>query len=271
MPFDGITRDARETKRQYEAFIRARHREQYYIRQLRKIARHVQDLIASFDPQDQRQAAQAVKILDRYADTIKPWATATASRMLHEIARADERAWRRYTEKLGSGIRQELEGAPIGDAVKLLMREQVDLITSLPREAALRVHELAIGNIYRQERAKDIAAEIMKTGSVTRSRAELIARTECGRAATTFTMVRAQHIGSEGYIWRTAGDSIVRPAIGSRHFAAMNTLRKGSHRKLEGTFHRWDDPPIAGPNGQRAHAGAIFNCRCIPEPVIPEN
>jgi hypothetical protein len=27
---------------------------------------------------------------------------------------------------------------------------------------------------------------------------------------------------------------------------------------------------VAGEQGEHAHAGMIYNCRCYPEPVIPE-
>ena len=128
--------------------------------------------------------------------------------------------------------------------------------TSLPLDAAQRVHELTTGALYEGARANEIAAEIMKTGEVTRSRANLIARTEVGRSATTLTQARAESVGSVGYIWRTARDYDVRQR----------------HKELEGTFHAWNDPPVATDPGQRpirAHAGSIFNCRCYAEPVLP--
>ena len=104
-------------------------------------------------------------------------------------------------------------------------------------------------------RAKETVAEILKTGEVTRSRAMLIARTETGRASTAMTEARAQYLGSEGYIWRTAKDGDVRK----------------EHKKLEGKFFRWSEPPVSGSSGERSHPGAIYNCRCYPEVVIPEN
>ena len=56
----------------------------------------------------------------------------------------------------------------------------------------------------------------------------------------------------DGYVWRTAGDSDVR----------------SSHKKMNGKFVRWDDPPqLDNLNGD---AGALPNCRCYPEPLIPE-
>jgi SPP1 gp7 family putative phage head morphogenesis protein len=173
--------------------------------------------------------------------------------MLYETARRDEKAWRTHARLLGEGISQELKSADIGGAYQSLMVQQVDLITSIPRDAAIRVHQLATEHLYEGRRFPDIAAEIMKSGQVSRSRADLIARTETGRAAVTFQQARAEAIGSEYYIWR----------------AVMDWKTRELHRSLNKTMHRWDDPPISGPNGERSHPGAIYNCRCYAEPVIP--
>lgn len=103
-------------------------------------------------------------------------------------------------------------------------------------------------------RAEELAKELAATGQVTRSRAALIARTETARASSGLTQARAMHIGADSYIWRTAGDADVRK----------------EHRKHNGKVFKWSDPPIAGTNGMRYHAGAGPNCRCYPEPVVPE-
>ena len=134
------------------------------------------------------------------------------------------------------------------------MDEQVTLITSLPTKAAERVHNLTIEALSNSTRASEVAKEILATGNVTESRANLIARTEVARTASLITESRAVHIGSEGYFWRTAGDSDVRH----------------EHRLLSGKYIKWNDPPVASADGTRAHAGQIYNCRCWPEPVLPE-
>jgi hypothetical protein len=85
-----------------------------------------------------------------------------------------------------------------------LMAEQVDLITSLPIKAAQRVHKLTIEAMSDGTRAAEVAQEIMRTGHVTESRAKLIARTETSRTVTAMTQTRAEYVGSQGYIWRTA-------------------------------------------------------------------
>ena len=192
--------------------------------------------------------------LSRYAELLRPWAKTVAEGMVTEVARRDAKAWFEVGASMGREIHKEIVSAPTGAQAQRLMAEQVDLITSLPLEAAQRVHQLALGSLYTGDRPEKIEEEILETGKVTEARARLIARTEVGRAAAAMTQARAQHIGSEGYIWRTAGDADVRP----------------EHKKLEGRYVRWGEPPIAGENGMRYHAGAGPNCRCYQEPVIPD-
>lgn len=244
---------ARETRKQRTFFNKVRRGESAYAVNLRKIAKHVEDIIKAFDPEDISQVLQLEQSLRRYSDLLTPWARMTAKRMLVDVSRRDEKVWAEYTQFLGINLRHEIATAPTGEVMRDLMNEQVSLITSLPLDAAQRVHELAIGSLYEGARAEEIAAEILRTGDVTKSRANLIARTEVGRAATTLTQARAEYVGSVGYIWTSAHDSDVRPL----------------HKRLDGTFHAWNDPPVSGEKGERAHAGCIYNCRCFAYPVLP--
>lgn len=176
--------------------------------------------------------------------------------MLREVNRRDEAAWAEYTRELSRALRTEIRTAPTGAAMQALLAEQVTLIKSIPLDAAQRVHRLTLEGIENSTRASVISKEIQRSGAVAESRADLIARTEVARTASTLTEARALHVGSEGYIWRTSDDSDVRE----------------DHRELEGKFIRWDSPPIADKRtGRRAHAGCIYGCRCYPEPVIPED
>lgn len=192
-------------------------------------------------------------VMARYAATLTPWAEAVSRRMVTEIAARDERAWVRVSQQMGQALKREIATAPTGEAMRTAMASQVKLITSLPTEAAQRVHDLVIAGISEGRRADAIAEEIARTGEVTKSRATLIARTEVSRTATELTKARAEHIGSTHFIWRTAGDSDVRP----------------SHKKLNGQTFRWDEPPECDP-GHHALPGCIWNCRCFAEPILPE-
>lgn len=172
--------------------------------------------------------------------------------MVAEVAQRDERSWFRVANQMGESLRKEIATAPIGNVIRERQAEQVRLITSLPLEAAERVQHMTREGIIKGWRADQIADEIMRTGDVTRSRAILIARTETGRTSTLLTQARAEHVGSDGYFWRTADDSDVRP----------------SHKAMAGKFVAWNAPPTL--DGLTGHAGAIPNCRCFPEPSLPD-
>lgn len=258
-----MTGDAAPTKAQAKAarlkarkrFQRARIAEKKYASQLKGVAKQVGVIVKGFAPKGVvNNMSELSATLGKYAELIVPWAKRVAGRMLAEVDQRDVHAWAEAGREMGLALKEEVKKAQTGEDMRQLLDYQVDLISSLPLKAAQRVHRLTIEAQSSGTRAAEIAEEILKSGHVTESRAMLIARTEVARTSSVLTQARAEHIGSEGYIWRTVGDSDVREV----------------HRKLEGKFIKWDDPPIAGENGERAHAGCIYNCRCYPEPVIPE-
>ena len=193
------------------------------------------------------------RLLDKYAQTIRPWADETAKKMVLDVTRRDEKFWAEQSRNMAGALREEIKSTPIGAVLRQRTREAAALITSLPLEAAQRVERLAVRQLSGGARAGELAREIMRTGHVTESRANLIARTETSRTASLLQQTRAEYVGSEGYIWRTAGDADVREV----------------HRRLAGKFFRWDSPPVAGENGERSHPGGIYNCRCWAEIVLP--
>lgn len=246
-------RAARETAR--KRFGQAHRAEMRFRRQLRKVANQVGAIVKGLAPGGKVGSMSTLsQALRRYSEMLGPWAAAVSKSMVEEVARRDEAAWAGAGREIGRELRAEIAGAPTGAVMRQKMAEAESLITSLPLEAAQRVHQLVIEAMPGGVRAAETAKEIERTGEVTLSRANLIARTETTRAATALVEARARHVGSEGYIWRTVGDADVRER----------------HKHLEGTFVRWDAPPVAGDRGERAHAGAIYNCRCWPEPVIPD-
>lgn len=238
-----------------ERFMRARKAEIRYERQLRAIAKQVGVIVKGFAPNGRvRAPAELSAALNRYAEVIKPWARSVSERMISDVDQRDAKAWSQLGQELGYHLRGEIEGAQIGNPMRARLAEQVSLITSLPIQAAERVHKLTVEAMMDGRRADEIAKEILRSGKVTESRAQLIARTEVARTAATLVQTRSEFVGSEGYIWRTVRDSDVRQ----------------EHKDLEGTYILWTKPPIAGSNGERAHAGMIYNCRCWAEPVLPD-
>ncbi|MBR8380691.1 minor capsid protein [Burkholderia cenocepacia] len=214
-------------------------------------------LVDGFPPGDPAYAPTIEQLLRRYAEALGPWAEVTAARLLDDLNRRDEQAWMQQAADMSRALRDELRRAPTGETMRALMAEQVGLIKSIPLEAAERVHRLTIEALEDSTRAAAISREIQRSGEVAKSRADLIARTEISRAATSLTEARALAVGSTHYIWRTSGDSDVRPG----------------HRAMEGKVCAWNDPPEVDENGRvmRFHPGQIWNCRCWAEPIISED
>lgn len=232
--------------------VKTRGAEQRYATQLTKVAKHVGEIIAPFTPGDMSAVPPIEQLLKAYSDMLRGWAVQTASNMLMDVALRDEQTWKTIAKDLSRGLREEIRNAPTGHAMRQLLSEQVSLIQSIPLDAAQRVHRLTLEGLEDSTRASEIAKEIMSSGEVAKSRAILIARTEVSRTATTLTQARAEHIGSEGYFWETAGDSTTRP----------------SHKAMQGKFVKWSEPPTL--DGMTGHAGCFPNCRCWARVHIPD-
>ena len=195
-------------------------------------------------------------MLEAYAAALKPWATRVAARMLGEVDLADQTAWRSLGNEISAQLRHDIRKTPLGERMRERLDAQVHLITSLSTEAAERVHRLTLKGLEDSTRAKEFAAEILRTGEVTQNRATLIARTEVARTATILTQARAESAGCTHYVWRTAGDSDVR----------------AGHKAMEGKVCAWDDPPAVNENGRimHHHPGEIYNCRCWAEVIVTD-
>jgi SPP1 gp7 family putative phage head morphogenesis protein len=235
----------RARMREHAYFEKVRNAETSYGIQLRKIAGHVGDLIKNYNPFHPGLVSELEDILNRYSQVIRPWAHATSARMIAEVSRRDETAWRQHSQNISRALHKEIQSAPIGPVVKQLQDDQVELITGIPIEAGRKVQEMAREAQVSGNRYENLVPEIQnQVAGMTKRRATLLARTETGKAATAIVRARAEFIGSYTYTWRTARDRDVRPM----------------HRKLEGTVQRWDDPPIAETNGARHAPGEYPNC-----------
>lgn len=222
--------------------------------ELRKVARIVAGIINSHVDgatiRNQQQLAQALKA---YSDALGPWAEKLTDTLLKSVAKSNARSFASVSSKIGAEMKTMLADTAVGGVARLLQNRQVELIKSIPLEAGLRAQKLAQEAATGGRRADEVAAEIARTEQVAMSRATLIARTEIAKANAAITQARAQYVGATHYIWRTAEDGDVRE----------------SHAEMEGTVHRFDQPPTLS-DGMTGNPGEFPNCRCFAEPIIPE-
>lgn len=218
-----------------------------YRRKLLTVAREVRRIV-----QSNRPPGEIAEALTGYAGIVGPWAEQMAEDMARRVAASTWATWKRYSRVFGKALWAEVSQGAVERRIAELAEEGARLIKSLPLEASARVVRVAQEGAVRGARSEALREEILRTGDVTWSRAEMIARTETGRATTILTQARAEGFGSTGYIWRTSKDARTRD----------------SHLAMEGHFVLWNAPPTL--DGLTGHAGALPNCRCYPEPVIPE-
>lgn len=197
-----------------------------------------------------------------YSEVISAWAEKVGQRMFAQVEREEWNQWRSVSEEISAGLRDVVGNTPIGAVAQDIVYRQIQLMKSLPLEAADRVMDIqsrAMEAVINGERPDQLYEMIMQSGDVAASRAQLIARTEIGRATGALTQARALAVGSEGYWWRIEGAG-TRP----------------SHRKMLDMvdpvygrgFVRWDNPPTL--DGMTGHAGCLPNCKCWSEVQIPE-
>ncbi|WP_115158659.1 phage head morphogenesis protein [Serratia fonticola] len=176
-----------------------------------------------------------------------------ARKMFLQVEREEWQQWRSVSQQISEGLRDVVGNTHVGQVTQDIVYRQIQLMKSLPLEAADRVKDIqdrAIQAVINGERPDQLYEMIMQSGDVAASRARLIARTEIGRATGALTQARALSVGSEGYWWRIEGAG-TRP----------------SHKKMRDKFVLWANPPTL--DGMTGHAGCLPNCQCWPEVQIP--
>lgn len=188
-------------------------------------------------------------------------AVAMATRSL----RANRLAWKQAAAQSGSrqifaAIQRELRGH-VGMEVERIVIDNARLIRSLPLTLAQHVTRFVAKQQQSGTRAEDIAKALRHAvPRLSKSRAQLISRTEVSKAESALTRARAEDIGIRYYVWATSKDQRVRK----------------SHRKMDGVIVSFNDPPspeeLVGerPVGHY-HAGEIWNCRCLELPLASVN
>jgi len=144
----------------------------------------------------------------------------------------------------------------LDESMKSFIRENSSLIKTIPTEGLSDIEQM----VYRESRRglspKDMRAKIRDEFDVSEGRARVLARDQIGKFNANLTEKRQTNLGITEYTWRTSKDGRVRDR----------------HEHLEGTKHKWSEPPITVTTGKRAgernHPGEDIQCRCYAEPDI---
>lgn len=167
------------------------------------------------------------------------------------VARSDATNKRKFVQSVEKAIGIDLGKAVAGDrvenALKAAVTQNVSLIRSIPDEYFKQIETIVYQGTISGSNVKSLTEEITRIGGVTESRAKLIARDQTAKLNSNLTRERAKDIGSEEYIWRTAGDDRVRQ----------------SHATKNGRTYKWSEPPK-----DTGNPGEDIQCRCIAEPLF---
>ena len=233
-----------------------------YRAQLRRVAHVVGLMIAQhthIEKDDKGNIARVIlsvglqEMVRNYSKSIAPWAQKIAQEMVDHVSSSNKKFLLDTAPQMAKQLKSDYDKSAIGLVAKSITADQVTLIKSIPLEAGQRAQEYARQAVVGSMRASEVADKIMASGDVAKSRADTIARTEIHKAWSSLTQSRAQYVGANQYIWRTAGDEIVRD----------------SHAEMDGQVCDFNSPPTLS-DGDSYNAGEGVNCRCYAEPIISD-
>lgn len=184
---------------------------------------------------------------------------------LDDLSRAEGQALDDLTiDIVMQGLRDAERISPLIGSAPSTWSEQFrqrlpEITTSLRAELAQQYRDVTEGwldelarevsaSVAAGEDRRQLGARLAQSADIAGGFAERRAEQATRTMIEMVSRERQQAAGVEEYIWRTVGDSDVRP----------------DHREREGMRYRYDNPP---PDG---HPGTPWGCRCFAEPVLPE-
>lgn len=123
------------------------------------------------------------------------------------------------------------------------------LITNAGRDYASDIAEVLDDPDNWGLRAEELASRLKERGSVSESRAELIARDQSSKTMGSINQFRQRHAGVTSYTWS----------------GSLDERERETHLANEGKEFQWSDPPA-----ETGHPTEDISCRCVAIPVIPD-
>ena len=147
--------------------LAARAAETQFARQLRAVGRQISELVRGvLNPANPDDPGWDVidELLRQYRELLRPWAGATAQRMLADVSRRDAAGWHQLGREIGQALGQEIASAPTQDAITDLYNYQVEQILKLPADAAERIRESRAFSAEIVQQMRGPAEEAMVAG-----------------------------------------------------------------------------------------------------------
>lgn len=146
------------------------------------------------------------------------------------------------------------------EALRRWVDENVQKIKSIPNDTLGSMREIILDGFRKGRTVTDISKEIQKEYSVTRRKAQALARDQVSSLNAKISQMQQKDAGCSKYRWSSSKDSRVRDC----------------HRFLDGKEFSWDDPPEMWYEtksgrvytGRRCHPGEDYLCRCVAIPVF---
>jgi SPP1 gp7 family putative phage head morphogenesis protein len=151
-------------------------------------------------------------------------------------------------------------GGRYREMLDVWISDNVDLISTMPKESLARMKELVYDNYMAGETATDIVKAMQDEFGMSKSHARMVARDQNAKLNARITREQHREAGIESYVWRTCHDERVRDC----------------HNSFDGQTFRYDDPPeiwYSTKNGivytgRHCNPGEDYQCRCVASPVI---
>lgn len=144
---------------------------------------------------------------------------------------------------------RSIDGPGVQTTLQQAVANNVDLIKTIPQKYIEGVRLVLQKTLVGEFELHSLRRALANIEGVTERRARFIARDQTHKLVSALAQSRQQSIGVEEYIWRTSGDTNVRP----------------SHAEKDGKTFRWDTPP-----DDTGHPGEDYGCRCTAEPKLDD-
>ncbi len=148
-----------------------------YQKNLSAIAGRVSEIVTGFYDGSETSSESVIRMLTDYSGALDDWSALVANKMFLQVEREEWNQWKSVSEKISESLRDVIGNTPVGHVAQNIMYRQIELMKSLPLEAAERIREIqdrAMQAVASGERPDAMYQMIMESGNVAAGRARMI-------------------------------------------------------------------------------------------------